>query len=178
MKLQSYFAITILSAFSLVISIWKADTNKAQVNFSVKGPFGTVHGKFSGLKADIKFDHDNLDKSSVSASIDAKTVSTGISLRNKDLRNKEIWLNTDKYPTISFKSDKIEKNGNGYVAVGNLTLKGKTKPTQIPFTFSGKGNSGIFKGKFVIQREDFDVGKKGGSVGNDVTIDLNVPVSK
>jgi len=59
-----------------------------------------------------------------------------------------------------------------------LKIKDKTRPVQIPFTFSGKGNSGMFKGKFTINREDFDVGKKGGSVGKTITIDLKIPVKK
>jgi len=178
MNLKSSFAITILVAAVLLPVKWKADTAKSQVSFTVKGPFGTVHGKFSGLKSDIKFDARDLSGSSVSASVAAKTVSTGIGLRNRDLRKKEEWLNTDKYPLISFHSSKIEKKGNGYVAIGDLTLKGKTRPVEIPFTFSGKGNAGVFKGKIIINREDFDVGKKGGSVGSAVTIDLNIPVKK
>ncbi len=124
MKLLSYFAITALSGLLLTATTWKPETDKAQVNFGIKGPFGMVHGKFSGLKAEIKFSPDDLKGSSIKASIDAKTVNTGISLRNSDLRNKEQWLNTDKYPRISFESDKIEKKDNGYVAVGKLTLKG------------------------------------------------------
>jgi polyisoprenoid-binding protein YceI len=178
MKLKSYFGITVLFAGLLFASKWKADTAKSQINFTVKGPFGTVHGKFSGLKSDIKFDKDNLSGSSVIASIDAKTVSTGIGLRNRDLRKKEEWLNTDKYPLISFHSKKIEKKGDGYVAIGELTMKDKTKPVEIPFTFVGKGATGTFKGKFTINREDFNVGKKGGSVGSKITIELNVPAKK
>ena len=178
MKLKLSFAITVLAAGLLISPKWKADTAKSQVNFTVKGPFGTVHGKFSGLKADLNFNPKDLSGSTVSASIDAKTVSTGIGLRNRDLRKKEEWLNTDKYPLISFKSTKIEKKGNGYVAIGDLKLKDKTKQVEIPFTFTGKGNTGSFKGTFVIKREDFGVGKPGGTVGNEITINLLVPVKK
>jgi polyisoprenoid-binding protein YceI len=178
MNLKLSFIIPILGAALLLPAKWKADAAKSQVSFTVKGPFGTVHGKFSGLKSDIKFDANDLSGSSVSASVDAKTVSTGVGLRNRDLRKKEEWLDTDKYPLISFHSTKIEKKGNGYVAMGDLTLKGKTKPVEIPFTFSGKGSAGVFKGTFTINREDFNVGKKGGSVGNTVTLDLNIPVKK
>jgi len=178
MKMHIFFSIISLSAVLLMAPKWKPEAEKAQVNFDIKGPFGMVHGKFTGLKADIKFSPDDLKGSSVKASIDAKTVSTGISLRNSDLRNKEIWLNTDKYPTIRFESNKIEKKDKGYVAVGNLTLKGKTKPVEIPFTFTKKGDAGTFKGKFTINRRDFDIGKQGGSVGKTVSIELNVPVVK
>lgn len=157
---------------------WNADAEKATVEFTIKGPFGTVDGSFSGLKADIKFSGDDLPGSSFTASIDATTVSTGIGLRNRDLRKEEIWFNTDKYPRISFRSTKIEKRGNEFIAIGELTMKAATRPVEIPFTFEEKDNAGTFKGTFVIKREDFGLGKHGGSVGNDVTIKLNIPAKK
>jgi polyisoprenoid-binding protein YceI len=157
---------------------WKPDTSKAKVAFSVKGPLGTVHGEFAGLKATIQFDVKNPGAGSITASIDANTVTTGIGMRNHHLKSEEQFLNTDKYPEISFHSKKIEKTGNGYTASGDLTIKGVSKPVQIPFTFTPGGNSGVFKGQFVIKREDFNIGKPGGSTGDDVTISLELPVSQ
>ncbi|MCW3119823.1 MAG: YceI family protein [Chitinophagaceae bacterium] len=178
MRLKACFGITILLTGLLFIQKWKADSANSQINFTVKGPFGTVHGKFTGLKADLKFDPKDPGNSSISASIDAKTVSTGIALRNRDLRKKEEWLDTDKYPLITFYSKKIEKKGNEYTATGDLTLKGQTRSVEIRFTFTGKGSSGVFKGKFTINRQDFHIGKEGGSVGSTITINLNIPVKK
>jgi polyisoprenoid-binding protein YceI len=157
---------------------WKPDAANAKISFSVKGPFGTVHGSFSELKATIEFDEKSPAKGSITASVEAKTVSTGVGLRNHDLRTEEQWLDTDKYPQIKFQSKKIEKTDKGYKAIGDLTLKGTTKPVEIPFTFSPKGDEGVFKGQFVIKRGDYKVGKTGGSVGNDVTITLEIPVKK
>lgn len=157
---------------------WNADASRAKVQFSIQGLFGTVHGDFTGLKATIRFDVKNPGAGSISASIDAKTVSTGIGLRNHHLRSEEQYLNTDKYPLITFRSKTIEKAANGYTANGDLTLKDVTKPVKIPFTFTPKDNSGVFKGQFVIRREDFHIGKPGGSIGDDVTISLEVPVSQ
>jgi polyisoprenoid-binding protein YceI len=162
----------------VLISHWEPDAAGAKVLFSVKGPFGTVHGNFSGLKANIQFSEKDPSASSISASIDANTISTGIGKRNKDLK-KEKWLQTDKYPRISFRSRKIEQAANGgYKALGDLTLKGITRSIELPFTFTPSGDSGVFKGQFVIHRSDFHVGKDGGSVGNDITITLEVPVKK
>jgi polyisoprenoid-binding protein YceI len=160
------------------IGTWNADASKAKVTFSIKGSMGTVHGDFTGLKTTIQFDAKNPGAGSISATIEAKTVSTGIGLRNHHLRSEEQFLNTDKYPTISFRSKKIEKTGGGYTASGELTLKGVTKPVQLPFTFTPNGNSGAFKGQFIIKREDFNIGKPGGSIGDEITISLEVPVSQ
>jgi polyisoprenoid-binding protein YceI len=161
----------------IAVQKWNANASSAQIKFSVKGPFGTVHGNLSGLKSTILFDKDNLAVSSIRASSDPKTISTGIRLRNRDLQ-KEKYLDSDNFPSISFYSDKIQKSGTDYKAIGDLTIKGVTKRIEIPFSFSEKGNAGVFKGSFTIQRRDYGVGKPGGSIGNTITIDLEVSVSR
>src|ERR1700759_3051177 len=166
---------SILSALTFTGN-WTADAAKAKITFTVDGPFGEVHGSFSGLKSEFQFDEKDLSKSSITASIDAATVSSGVGLRNTHLRNEEQWLNTAKYPRIQFKSSKIEKTAAGFSATGTLTLKDISKPVTIPFTFSPSGNSGEFKGHFSIKREDYNLGKKGGSVGETIQINIDVPV--
>src|SRR5882724_8367506 len=63
---------------------WNANAAAAQIKFSIKGPFGTVNGNLSGLKSTILFDENNLTASSIRASVDTKSISTGIKLRNRD----------------------------------------------------------------------------------------------
>jgi polyisoprenoid-binding protein YceI len=181
----AYMRQAILTLLPVLISVtflaeeWKADAANAKIEFSVKGLFGTVHGHFSGLKCAIRFDEHDLAGSSITASVDASTVSTGIGLRNHHLREEEQWLNVKKYPEIAFRSKKIVKTGNGLRADGELVIKGITRQIQIPFTFSPNGsNAGVFKGDFTIRREDYSVGKPGGSVGDTITIHLEVPVTK
>jgi polyisoprenoid-binding protein YceI len=176
MKFKQILAASAIILVLPAVDNWKADTTNAKINFSVHGPFGTVHGSFTDLKTTIIFNEKSLSGSSIIASISAKTVSTGISLRNSDLRNKEQWLNTEKYPRITFKSKKIEKTDKGYKASGEMTIKSITKPVEIPFTFTGMDATGIFKGQFTIKREDYNIGKPGGSVGDIITITLLIPV--
>jgi polyisoprenoid-binding protein YceI len=156
---------------------WNADASKAKITFSVNGPFGTVNGSLTGLKSTILFDEIDLAASSFDASVDPKTISTGIKLRNRDLQ-KDKYLDSDKHPLISFHSEKIQKDGKGFKAIGDLTIKGVKKNIEIPFTFSETGNNGIFKGSFTIQRQDYSVGSSGGSIGNTISVKLEVPVTK
>ena len=83
-----------------------------------------------------------------------------------------------KYPQIAIKSTQIEKVGEGYKLSAGLTMKGVTKAIEIPFTYTPVGEGGLFKAQFIINREDFKLGGNGGMVGKDVTIKLEVPVSK
>ena len=175
MKLKELLTISALFVTLSPSTNWKVDTANSKIDFTIKGIFGTVHGSFTGLEATIQFSEKDLNSSSMTASIDAKSVSTGNSLRNSDLRNKEEWFNTDKYPRINFKSKKFEKTGDGFKVIGDLTIKDVTKPVEIPFTFADKDGSGVFKGQFTIQRTDFHLGTPGGTVGSVATIMLTVP---
>lgn len=98
-------------------------------------------------------------------------------MRNKDLQ-KEMYFNSDKYTLLSFQSDKIQKSGTGYKAIGDLTIKGVTRKIDIPFSFSEKGSTGVFTGSFPLQRQDYGIGNQGGSIGSTVSIDLEVQVTK
>jgi polyisoprenoid-binding protein YceI len=177
MQLKQIIARSVVVAGLVFAGNWTVDSAKSKVNFSVKGPFGTVHGNFTGLKAKIEFNEKD-GSGSVSASIDAKTVSSGVSMRNKHLTSEEQWLNVAKYPEITYHSKKIEKSDKGFKAIGELTLKGVTKPVEIPFTFTPQGGGGVFKGQFKIKREDYKLGKPGGSVGDEITIDLEIVAKK
>ena len=180
MKGKALFLFTIsigLVAFAAV-QTWVADTQKAKVQFIAKGPFGKVNGHFSGFKSEIIFDENNLSSSSIRASVDVKTIETGIGLRNKDLSEKEEWFDAPKFPEITIRSEKIEKLSSGYKLTGTITMKGVTKPVLIAFSFTKTATGGDFTGQFTINRADFGVGKSGGMVANDVSIELDIPVTK
>ena len=91
---------------------------------------------------------------------------------------------------MTFVSDKIEKRGNDYVAVGTFTLKGVSKKIELPFTLGGPitdpwGNERIaVHASTKINRKDYGVNynqaMKNGSavVGNEVTINLTLEATK
>jgi len=178
MKIKLLIQLFAVIFISPLTGNWTADATKAKITFTVDGPFGKVHGSFSGLKSAFQFNENDLSGSKLTASIDPNTVNSGVGLRNTHLRNDEQFLNTKKYPEIRFSSRKIVKSPDGYLLTGDLTLKGITKSIEIPFTFSPAGNTGIFKGRFTIKRLDYQIGKEGGSVGSTININIEVPLKK
>jgi polyisoprenoid-binding protein YceI len=164
MDMKCLLAIALL----LMPGPWKADAPASKVAFSVKGPFGMVHGTLNGLRANIDLD----GKGAIEASVDVNTIKTGIGKRDRDLCNESAWFDAAKYPRITFVSHKITKTGNGYAAEGTLTIKGVAKPLTIPFTF----DQHVFHAQFSLNREDYGLGK--GPVGNLVTVDLVVAVRR
>lgn len=148
--------ITIAAIAGFISTVHRtADKAKTKSRFNRSGSFGTLHGSFSGLITAFVFNENGYDSSSILASMQTGTVISGIEMRNKDLREKEQWLDTKKYPMISFHSMKIVKTSTGYKAIEYLTRKNFPKPAEIPFIFKDRGKEGVFKGKSNIRRHNF-----------------------
>ncbi|MDQ5928295.1 MAG: hypothetical protein QG594_69, partial [Bacteroidota bacterium] len=173
MKKLNYLAmlliVTILSAFSSASEKWEISKG-----FSVK--FSTEHasGEFEKISGTINFDEKDLANSSFNIQVDVKSIATGNFLKTSHAKGKD-WFESDKYPKITFVSNKILKSANGFVVAGNLTMKGITKSIEIPLTF----NNNVFSGNFSVNRMDYNIGSMEGmskKVGNKINLQIAVPV--
>lgn len=162
-------------AFSLnmlAINLTPADKADA-VSFVIKNFGINTRGTINGLKGNINWHPDNPSASSVNVSVDVTTINTAIEARDKDLQ-KEVYFNTDKFPTINFISTEIKSTNNIYTITGNLTIKGVTKTVSFPFTVTPSGGGYLFEGKFSINRLDFSVGGNSMVLGDNVDVTLKV----
>lgn len=144
---------------------------KIKDDYSVKFSGKKVEGIFKGLKANINFNPADLNKSTITATIDATTANTGNGMMNKHAKCEE-GLNTAKFPDIIFESRAITKTSTGFEALGKLTLKGLTKEIKLPFTFSND----IFSGQFTVLPKAYGITRAG--TPSEITVSLVVPVSK
>jgi polyisoprenoid-binding protein YceI len=64
--------------------------------------------------------------------IDASSIDTGIDERDEDLRG-EPFFDVARHPRLVFESERVERRGDGYVAKGALTMRGRSKPLDLPF---------------------------------------------
>jgi len=147
------------------------------IRFTIKNFGVAVEGTLRGLQGEIFINEADPDKSYFHVQVNARTIDTGINLRNKHLK-KEDYLSAETFPTIDFRSTKIvfAKNESHQV-VGLLTLKGITKQISIAFTSTGKQPK-VFSGGFTINRQQFKVGGNSLSMADEVRIELSVPVRK
>ena len=145
--------------------------------YSIAFSSDDASGIFKGFKGNIAFDAQNPAASKFDVTIDVATINTGNGLQNKHAKSDE-WFDVAKYPQIHFISQKIVKAGSGYQATGDLEIHGVKRSTTIPFAFKSAGTGGTFTGAFTINRSDFKVGKPGGDVGEQIKLDISVPVTK
>jgi polyisoprenoid-binding protein YceI len=134
----------------------------------------TVTGTFAGLKGSILFDPNNLPSSMFDVSVASETISSGMGMRDHDLK-KEEYFDVKKYPLIIIKSQTITKssNGDGYTFTGTLTMKGITKTISFPFTANPVSGGYEFQGSFQLNRLEYNVGTDN-SINKNVEVDLTV----
>jgi len=108
---------------------WQIDPAHTSANFSVRHlMISTVRGEFKGVTGTIVWDDQDITKSTVNVTIDTTTVTTGEPKRDNDLRTNTDFFDTAKYPTITFKSSKVEQVAPGKLKVtGALTIRDVTK---------------------------------------------------
>ena len=138
---------------------------------------GDVGGIFKTFKGSIVFDENNLAAASFDLTIDVASINTGNGLMNTHAKSAE-WFDVAKYPVIRFTSKKIVKSGAGYQVTGDLEVHGVKKEMTLPFTFQNKGATATFNGSFIVNRNDFHIGKPGGDVDENIKLEVSVPVKK
>lgn len=148
----------------------------SEVKFSIHNFGVAVSGTLKGLSGFIRFEPKDMARDTFNIELDAKTVNTGLEMRDNHLKTEE-YLFTDKYSTISFKSTKVTAaTKEGWLFVfGQLTMRGVTKEVSFPFQpLLTTDNKYLFTGEFKINRKDFGVGGSSISMSNEVTVYLKV----
>jgi polyisoprenoid-binding protein YceI len=152
----------------------KNTVTKSDVTYTIKNMGFNSSGTIAGLEATILFDKEHLATSSIEASVDTRTINSDNDMRDGHLK-KEEYLDVDHYPKISMKSVSFkQKSGSNYIGEFDVTIKGKTKRIELPFTYIVNGSTAVFKGSFKINRLDFAIGDKSMVLSNEINISLNV----
>jgi polyisoprenoid-binding protein YceI len=184
---------TLVVAMLLTVSAaaqdaWQLDPPHSSAQFSVRHlGVSTVRGAFTKVSGSVVYDPANLNKSSIQAAIDAASVDTRVEMRDNDLRSPR-FLDAQKYPTITFQSKKVEAAGADKLKVtGDLTIHGVTKEVVLdvdgptPSIKDPMGKDRLRMGASAttkINRNDFGVSGLPGIVGDDITITLDVEMTK
>lgn len=119
-------------AVSAAVTTWKIDPAHSAAEFKVKHMMiSNVKGSITGITGELTEHATDASLSSIEATLDVATLNTNDAQRDAHLKSAD-FLEVDKYPTITFKSTKVEKKGEGeYAVTGDLTIHGVTKPVTL-----------------------------------------------
>jgi polyisoprenoid-binding protein YceI len=120
---------------------WQLDPMHTQVEFAVKHlGMMTVRGNFTDVQASGDINVEHPEASSVEVVIQTASIRTHNERRDNDLRTSN-FLDVEHFPTITFKSTKIENAGSDrYTMTGDLTIKGNTRPVTLAVVNYGEFN--------------------------------------
>lgn len=185
------FALAAITPANVRAETWVIDPVHSSIDFSVKHMMlSNVTGEFDKFSGAITANDDDPKSVEIEVTIDASSVDTRNEKRDGHLKSPD-FLDVAKYPTITFKSVKIEpESDNQWKVTGNLTLHGVTKLVVLEVTgptpevkVMGAPHRGA-SATTTINRQDFGVSfnktlDNGGLVaGNEVTISINVDAGK
>ena len=168
-----------------VAGTWTIDPVHSEVGFVVRHMMvSKVRGKFATFSGEIVTGQEPLG-SSVTATIDLASISTGNDQRDAHIRSAD-FFEVETYPTMTYRSSGVRVDGDDYVLDGQLTLKGVTKDVPLRLELNGFGPDAYggtragFSATAEINRRDFGVDfnaamETGGVVVSDkVTIQLEI----
>lgn len=180
--------LSLASAATMTFTIDKAHT---EVGFDITHFFTKVHGRFTDFSGTIVADPKDATTSSVEVTIRDSSIFTANERRDQHLRTPEFfWVK--KYPEITFKNSKVVpgKDLKHFQVLGDLTIRGVTKPVTLEAEFLGMGPVAIegksmgtqagFHATTTISRKDFGIvwnkALDGGGMmlADEVTITLDV----
>jgi polyisoprenoid-binding protein YceI len=163
---------------------WRIDPSHSELTFSIRHMVSRVRGQFNKWSGTITGDLNDWESAQVSVTIDASSIDTNNERRDADLRGKD-HFEVETFPTITFRSTRIQRDGERVRLTGDLTMRGVTRPVVLEGQLTGvaqeRGRTRAgFEASTVINRKDYGlvwnraVEAGGWLIGDEVKIDISL----
>jgi polyisoprenoid-binding protein YceI len=169
---------------------WQIDSSHTAAHFSVRHMMvSTVRGTLGRVSGTVDYDGKTAESIKADVTIDVTGIDTGVQARDNDLRSNN-FFDVATYPTITFKSKRVEPAGDGkFRVIGDLTMKGVTKEVTLDVEASPaiKQQNGALKAgasaTTKLNRRDFGLNynrliEAGPVVGDDISIVIDIEINK
>jgi polyisoprenoid-binding protein YceI len=169
---------------------WLVDAGHSAASFSVRHLMvATVRGQLGPMTGTVEYDGKDVRSVKADVTIDVRAINTQNTQRDQDLRGSD-FFDTAKYPTITFKSKRVDPGAEGaFKLIGDLTIRGTTREVTLdveapaPVT---KGMRGMVTGttaKTRIKRLEYGLKynsmvEAGPVVGDEVTITIDIEIGR
>ncbi|WP_256003116.1 MULTISPECIES: YceI family protein [Pedobacter] len=121
----------------MATTTWTLDPTHSELQFKVKHlMITTVTGSLKIFNASVTTEGDDFENAQVSFEAETASIDTGNSDRDNHLKSGD-FFDAEKYPSISFRSSAITKDGSDYAVQGDLTIRDVTRPVKLTAEFGG-----------------------------------------
>jgi len=187
---RSLFSLAAVAALALPAfasaETWQFDPPHTSAQFSVRHMgISTVRGAFTKVSGTVQYDPSDVAKSVIDVTIDTTSLDTRVEMRDNHVKSAD-FLDVAKYPTITFRSRRVEPAGAGHLKViGDLTIHGTTKQVELdvegptPAIKDPRGNEHMgASATTTISRKDFGVSNMEGMIGDELHITIDAEMMK
>lgn len=170
------------------LNTYKIDPVHSELSFRIRHLIGRVAGTFTEWDGTIQGSVADMRSGSVNVAVQAKSINTLNEQRDAHLRTPDFFA-TDSFPTISFRSNRVEQYGTRVKVHGDLTMRGKTRPVVLDGTYFGQANDPwggervAFHATTTVNRQDFGIAfnqlvEGAAMIGDEVHIEIAIEAVK
>lgn len=146
------------SAAEASATAWTIDKAASSIHFGGTHAGKSFDGRFDEWNGDIRFDPANLAGSKAVITVATISAKTGDATQEGSLKNGE-WFNSARFPEARFETSSFKSlGGDRYEADATLTIKNKTIPLILPFTYKPQGDTAVVEGNVELDRAALDLG--------------------
>ena len=168
-----------MSTASITAGTYQVDPGHTQVAWTLNHlGFSLYHGLFGNPSGSLTLDPAKPKASALTITFPIANVVTTSDKLNTHLMSAD-FFDAAKFPTATFTSTKVTASGMSATVVGNLTLKGVTKPVTLAVQFTGAGANPMSKATTIgfsatgkVKRSDFGISYGIPAVGDEVDLAL------
>jgi polyisoprenoid-binding protein YceI len=169
--------------------VYKVDPDHSGVGFTIRHFVSNITGRFQDFDGVVKYDKANPAASSVSFTVQAKSIDTANGDRDNHLRSPD-FFDAEKFPTWTFTSTSVKAvDADTLEVTGDMTIKGVTRKVTIPVDVLGsvktpRGEKAGFETSFKLDRKEYGITwnralDTGGAIlGDDVKVNISVEADR
>ena len=151
--------------------LFRVQPEASEITFRATSRLMNADGHFSRFSGEVIVDPAVPTSARISLSIDAASLDTGIGMRDRHLRSAD-FFDAERFPTIVFRSVRVEAAGRRATVVGRLSLHGVTREIALPVDVQMSDAALVASGEFIVNRGDYGMNYNSllNPIGNEVRV--------
>jgi len=158
MTLRAIVALLTMLPAVAAADVWQADQNAGTLRFVATQAGARFAGHFGEFKVRLDFDPNAPAQGRLEVTIAAASADTADAERDEVLHGRDFfWVS--RFPEAQYRAEGFQRDGDGWIASGTLTLRGVTQPVAVRFELEPKLRRLAMKGGGTLRRLEFGVGQ-------------------
>lgn len=149
---------------------WKAD--QVNVQFFIRNAGMEVEGIFEEVEGSFVTDQKTKLPVMIQGKVKVRSIDTDISMRDNHLRGKD-YFDVAAFPEMQMQLVRVTATSIQF----EVTIKGKSKRYEMPYTWRQVGNKGNFSAEFKLNRRDFGVGGRSMMLADELLVKVQLILS-